>query len=102
MRQARTEDKASFMYALSLGISVALQNGVFGLLYLAAAELHAEWPDTEVTQMGNMFIGMFVFIFGAFTAAQGASLGPDIGKAKKAATKIFTIIALPSKIDALA
>lgn len=45
---------------------------------------------------------MFVFIFGAFTAAQGASLGPDVAKATKAATKIFSIIERPSKIDALA
>lgn len=53
MRQARTEDKASLMYALSLGISVALQNGIFALLYLASAELYAKWPTEEVMQQGN-------------------------------------------------
>ena len=44
---------------------------------------------------------MFVFLFGAITAAQAGAMGPDVGKAKKAATKIFSIIARPSKIDAL-
>jgi hypothetical protein len=32
---------------------------------------------------------MFVFIFGAFAAAQGSAMGPDVGKATKAAVKIF-------------
>jgi len=48
-----------------------------------------------------MFIGMFVFIFGAFTAAQGASMGPDVKKATKAASKIFSIIRRPSTVDPL-
>lgn len=44
---------------------------------------------------------MFVFIFGAFTAANASAMGPDIGKATKAATKIFQIIQRPTKVDAL-
>ena len=48
-----------------------------------------------------MFIGMFVFIFGAFTAAQGASMGPDVAKATKSAAKIFSVIRRPSTIDPL-
>jgi len=44
---------------------------------------------------------MFIFIFGAFTAAQSSSMGPDIQKAKKAALKIFQIMRRPSEIDVL-
>jgi len=44
---------------------------------------------------------MFVFIFGAFTAANAATMGPDIGKATKAAGKIFQVIQRPTKVDAL-
>lgn len=42
---------------------------------------------------------MFVFIFGAFTAAQSMAMGPDVVKATKAAMKIFTIVRKPSKVD---
>ena len=44
-------------------------------------------------------LAMFVFIFGAFTAAQSISMGPDIKKATKAAMKIFQIVRTPSKVD---
>ena len=44
---------------------------------------------------------MFLIIFGAFTAAQSTSMGPDINKAKRAALKIFKMIRLPSKIDVM-
>ena len=46
-----------------------------------------------------MYIAMFLIIFGAFTAAQTAAIGPDVGKAKRAGNKIFTMIRIPSKID---
>ena len=44
-------------------------------------------------------VAMFVFIFGAFTAAQSIAMGPDIKKATKAAMKIFQIMRTPSKVD---
>lgn len=47
IRQAKADDKAAKWYALSLAISVAVQNGVFALLYLAIGELAAAYPDTE-------------------------------------------------------
>ena len=102
VRHAATENKASLLYALSLGISIGLQNGLFSLLYLATAELYARWPEYEYTGNERTFICMFVYMFGAFTAANASALGPDIGKAKKAAVKIFSIIERPTKIDALA
>jgi len=63
------------------------------------AELYREWPTYEYTQFDQMMLAMFVFIFGAFTAAQSISMGPDIKKATKAAMKIFQIVRTPSKVD---
>lgn len=71
------------------------------MLYLASAEIYYKWPTEKSTQYDRMYIAMFVFIFGAFTAAQSSSMGPDIAKAKKAALKIFQIMRRPSEIDVL-
>jgi len=46
-----------------------------------------------------MMLAMFIFIFGAFTAAQSISMGPDMKKATKSAMKIFSIMRTPSKVD---
>lgn len=89
MRSAASDQKAAYLYAVSLALSVAINNGIFGLLYLGAAELYFAYPDYEYTQFDKMFIAMFVWIFGAFTAAQATAMGPDIGNGKKAALKIF-------------
>ena len=48
-----------------------------------------------------MFNAMFVFLFGVFTAAQGASMLPNAGKALKSAIKIWAMIKRPSRIDVL-
>ena len=48
-----------------------------------------------------MFIAMFCFVFGAFTAAQSMSMGPDLNKATKAAQKIFLVMRRPSMVDPL-
>ena len=46
-----------------------------------------------------MMLAFFVFILGAFAAAQASSMGPDVPKAIKSAMRIFKIIRTPSKID---
>ena len=72
------------MYALSLAISICIQNASFGLMYLAIGEITYKWPDTDgPTAASNMFISMFCFMFGAITAGQAAAMGPDAGKALK-------------------
>ena len=63
------------------------------------AELFAAYPKYEYTQFDTQMVAMFVFIFGAFTAAQSIAMGPDIKKATKAAMKIFQIMRTPSKVD---
>lgn len=76
--KAKKEAKNAKIFACSLGISTGVQNAVFGLLYLASAEIYYKWPTEKSTQYDRMYIAMFIFIFGAFTAAQSASMGPDI------------------------
>lgn len=49
-----------------------------------------------------MFIALFALFFGANHAGMAMSMGPDLGKAALAATKIFKIIEYPSKINAIA
>jgi ATP-binding cassette subfamily B (MDR/TAP) protein 1 len=102
MRKAAVAKKAAFWKALALGMSVGVQNGIFGIFYLAAGELAAAYPTYEYTQPKAMYIAMFLIIFGAFTAATSSSMGPDEAKAKRSATKIFKIIRTPSKVDVMA
>ena len=52
-----------------MGLSVAVNNGIFAPLYLAIGEMTYAYPDYKYTQNDVMFISMFVFMFGAFTAA---------------------------------
>lgn len=40
-------------------------------------------------------------MFGAMAAGQAQQFGPDLGKAKTAAAKIFGIMDLPSEINAM-
>ena len=49
----------------------------------------------------DVFIALFAIFFGANHAGMAMSMGPDIGKAQLAATKIFKIIEQPSKINAI-
>ena len=102
MRKAHVDRKAAYWYALALGVSTGVQNLVFAIFYFSTGELLYAYPDTKALSYENMYIAMFIFIFGAFTAAQSTSMGPDMNKAKKAAIKVFTIMDTPSKIDVLA
>ena len=101
IRKAGADNKAAKLYALSLSLSIAIQNGFFAILYIAAGELYAWKPNYKYCQNDVMFIAMFVFIFGVFTAAQASAMGPDGGKALTAGTRIFSVIERPSKIDVL-
>jgi ATP-binding cassette subfamily B (MDR/TAP) protein 1 len=49
----------------------------------------------------NVFIALFAIMFGASAAGSASSYGPEMGKAKAAAEKIFKIIEHPSSINAV-
>jgi hypothetical protein len=44
----------------------------------------------------EVFIAIFSMMFGAMAAGQAQQFGPDLGKAKTAAAKIFGIMDIPS------
>lgn len=49
----------------------------------------------------DVFIALFAIFFGANQAGTAAAMGPDMGKAQIAATRIFKIIEQPSEINAI-
>ena len=97
--KVKAEAKAGCIFGLSYGLSQAVINLVFGVLYLASGEMYYKWPESEFLQVDNMYIAMFCLLFGAFTAGQAMQFGPDVVRAKSAAMKIYAIIDRPSKID---
>jgi ATP-binding cassette subfamily B (MDR/TAP) protein 1 len=67
------------------------------VLFFAGAEFEIHnWNTGE-----EVFKATFAIMFGAFAAGQANQFGPDMGKAKKAAIKIFTYIDCGSKINAV-
>lgn len=70
----------------------------FGILYLIISELNYHFPELDYA---DMFLAMFSITFGAFSAAQASSMGPDLAKGVDAAEKIFKIVETPSEIDAI-
>lgn len=48
-----------------------------------------------------VFLALFAIMFGASHAGNASAMGPDIGKAGAAATRVFSIIEAPSTIDAV-
>ena len=53
-------------------------------------------------QMEAVMAALFAIMFSAFQAGNAAAFGPDMGKAKVAAERVFRIIDYPSQIDARA
>ncbi len=49
----------------------------------------------------SVFIAIFTMMMGAMSAGQSQQFGPDVGKAKTAAGNIFTIMDIPSEINAM-
>jgi len=101
-RRAHSESKSALCSAISLGVSVGFQNVVFAIFYYSAAMIYDAYGWYEPCRFDKLYIAMFAFIYGAFTAAQATAIGPDVGKAKGAALKIYKITDTPSKIDVLA
>ena len=62
--------------------------------------LNIELPNYTVNPK-DVFISLFAIFFGANQFGMAMAMGPDIGKAQVAATKIFKIIEHPSEINAM-
>lgn len=93
------------MVALSLGLSRMLEFCVFALLFYAGGEIIIRSVDENgkpTVLPGDVFMALFVIMFGAIAAGNASGWGPDMGKAKAASKRIFTFIEHPSKINAIA
>jgi ATP-binding cassette subfamily B (MDR/TAP) protein 1 len=66
-------------------------------LFYAGALLLNEYKEEPI----NMFICIFAMNFGALASGQANQFGPDVGKAKSAATRIFSVIEHPTEITAM-
>jgi hypothetical protein len=68
-------------------------------MFYAAGVLMVEDPELR---MDDIMIALFAIMFSAFQAGNAAAFGPDMGKAKAAADRVFKIMDLPTTIDARA
>ncbi len=83
---------------IAFGFSQFVKMSVFAVLYYAAAQFlqrgYISLADTD-----KVFMAIFCIMFGAQASGQAQSFGPDLGKAKTAAAKVFGIIDTPSEIE---
>ena len=96
---------------LAFGFSQFVIYAVFGLLFYGGGWVIEESCEQQLVggvvvpvcsvDPKNVFIALFAIFFGANHAGMAMSMGPDLGKAALAATKIFKIIEQPSQINAI-
>lgn len=79
------------------GFTNFVKMAVFAALYYAAAQFISR-GYIPLDQTDRVFMAIFCMMFGAQASGQAQSFGPDVGKAKTAAAKIFGIIDTPSEI----
>lgn len=95
----RQESAQSHCIALTFGISNAMTNICFGMLYYAGALMQYYFPGHEMLTGDRLFTSMLCILFGSFAASGATAFAPDVEKAKKSATKICTVLGTPSAID---
>jgi len=74
-------------------------------MFYAGGEIIMRSVDSEgipTVKAENVFMALFVIMFGASNAGNATAWGPDVGKCKAASKRIFTFIKHPSKINAIA
>lgn len=92
---------------IAFGFSQFIVYGVFaGLFFLGGEVIEASCEDPKdpsscTVNPKDVFVALFAIFFGANQLGTATAMGPDIGKANAAATKIFKILEQPSEINAL-
>jgi len=81
------------------GLSQFTQFACFAAMFWAGGLLLETYWSMK---MDDVMRALFAIMFAAFQAGNAAAFGPDIGKAKVAAERVFSIIDYPSQIDARA
>eukprot|EP00347_Sterkiella_histriomuscorum_P022139 403331544 len=92
--------KNSHKIGLSFGFTQFIQYGVPALLYYAGG-LFIDNGYTPATDADKLFTAILAMMMGAMASGQAQQFGPDLGKAKQAAAKIFGIVDVPSEINAV-
>lgn len=82
---------------LAFGFTQFVKMAIFAVLYYAAAQF-LQYGYIPLSQTDRVFMAIFCMMFGAQQSGQAQSFGPDLGKAKIAANKIFGIVDLPTEI----
>lgn len=93
--------KAGFAFGLAQFTIYAIFGALFYFGGLLIENSYDDNTGTYSIDPEDVFKAIFAVFFGASQAGTAMSLGPDIGKAQVAATKVFRIIELPSKINAV-
>ena len=95
------------------GFSEFVQNGIYAVLFYTAAVFLQDFIDEKIKERDpnifneindysqSVFIAMISMMLGAMSAGQNQQFGPDIGKARAAAGNVFSIIDVPSEINAM-
>jgi ATP-binding cassette, subfamily B (MDR/TAP), member 1 len=89
--------KQSHVTGFIYGMSQFAIYGSISALFYAGAVLLKEYKEDPI----DMFICIFAMNFGALASGQANQFGPDVGKAKSAAARIFSVIEQPTKITAI-
>jgi ABC-type multidrug transport system fused ATPase/permease subunit len=89
----------------SFGLAQCSQYMVFAAMFYFGGKIINDSIDETTglpdTDPEKVFISIFAIMFGASAAGSASSYGPEMGKAKAAAEKIFKIIEHPSSINAV-
>ena len=89
--------KQAHITGIIYGLSQFLIYGSMASLFYAGALLLNEYKEEPI----NMFICIFAMNFGALASGQANQFGPDVGKARSAAGRIFNVIEHPTEITAM-
>lgn len=110
-RPYRNGMRKSHTIGITFGFSQFVQYATFALLFYSASiflksdldkAIKHPLENLNIQQKASyLFIALFSMMFGAFQAGQSQQFGPDLGKAKAAASSIFTYIDTKSRINAV-
>lgn len=103
---SRQQTSSSFLKTgLAFGFAQITQFGGYALLLYSAGWVINQSYNEETQYYDvdprDVFLAMFAIMMGSIHIGTATAFGPDIKKAFSAATRIFTILDTPSKIDAV-
>ena len=104
---SRDQTISSFLKTgLAFGFAQITQFGGYALLLYGAGWVINDSYNEETqfydVDPADVFLAMFAIMMGSIHVGTATAFGPDIKKAMTAATRIFSILDTPSKIDAVA